>query len=745
MADKNSGWACTHSATITSQDNSGAYIEVICYWQNQGWRYDMNGVSAWVYCGGQSYQVKSSSAIDTTGNNQAAYEMGRHTFYVSKTTASQSLSCYAKITSTSSYVSGTKSSGASTVTVSAKPSYTVSYNANGGSGAPGSQTKWYGTDLTLSSTKPTRTGHTFNGWATSASGAVAYQPGGKYTANAGVTLYAKWTAHTYTVTYNANGGSGAPGNQTKTYGVNLTLSSTKPTRTDYNFLGWATSAGGSVVYAAGATYAANAAVTLYAVWQLAYKKPRITNFTANRCTSNGTVSETGTYIKVSFGWATDKTVTAVKAQHKLHNAYNWTDTAITASGTSATPSVVIGGGGISTENSYVVRVYVSDSGGTTYSTEVSIGTVKFPIDVKSGGTGVAIGKVAEKNAFEVGMDTWMGGKVLLTSNPPNFGACRDVTVQDSYVRLFTFRLEGAWKSASAWFTLTDAQYNNENLLCSLWIHRTDTTLSVYGFNYMSTNSGFSRSRLIAVVTSNMTVEVYFKMKASDSPAVSIISMTKLFADDYAYGKIILDCSSTTTSLPSGTQTTVTGFMMGKKTLNSVSHSGYGTSNEYLIDTSFISYWNGAYDSNNTSNLKYCSKGGIRGNSHAQINWGRQTISCTAWAQRSFGNVSSSSASGRFTISGNNVVVGSGVTKVKVTAHSVGFHPGSGGDRVTYIKIGTAVYDLKYESAGSSWGCGGSGSIIATVSQGTNITAVMCSGITQSIEHLGAWLQVEDIT
>ena len=162
------------------------------------------------------------------------------------------------------------------VTVPAWTSYTVKYNANGGSGAPSSQTKWKDQTLKLSTTKPTRTGYTFQGWATSASGSVAYASGANYTANASVTLYAVWKAITYTVKYNANGGSGAPSNQTKTYGKTLTLGSTIPTRTsiedngtltEYTFKGWATSATStSVAYKAGASYTANAAVTLYAVW-----------------------------------------------------------------------------------------------------------------------------------------------------------------------------------------------------------------------------------------------------------------------------------------------------------------------------------------------------------------------------------------------------------------------------------------------------------------------------------------------
>ncbi|MBQ7821677.1 MAG: InlB B-repeat-containing protein, partial [Clostridia bacterium] len=85
--------------------------------------------------------------------------------------------------------------------------------------------------------------------------------------NASATLYAAWTADTYTVTYDANGGSGAPASQTKTHDVNLTLSSAEPTRDGYIFKGWSTNANGSVEYATGAVYTSDSDVTLYAVWE----------------------------------------------------------------------------------------------------------------------------------------------------------------------------------------------------------------------------------------------------------------------------------------------------------------------------------------------------------------------------------------------------------------------------------------------------------------------------------------------
>ena len=75
------------------------------------------------------------------------------------------------------------------------------------------------------------------------------------------------TAAVYTISYNANGGSGAPSNQTKDGGIDLTLSSTAPTRSGYAFAGWNTQADGSGThYASGATFTGNTNTTLYAQW-----------------------------------------------------------------------------------------------------------------------------------------------------------------------------------------------------------------------------------------------------------------------------------------------------------------------------------------------------------------------------------------------------------------------------------------------------------------------------------------------
>ena len=236
---------------------------------------------------------------------------------------------------------GTKSASGS-ISVAAKTSYKITYNANGGSGAPSQQTKWHGTNITLSTTKPTRTGYTFKGWATSASGSVTYGSGASYTANAAVTLYAVWAAVTYKVTYNANGGSGAPGQQTKKYGVTLKLSTTKPTRTNYNFKGWSKTATGTVAYAAGANYTANAAITLYAVWELAYTKPTITSIKLACCDQNGTALETGSYCKITFNWSCCQ-ITGSNPVKTITITQGSSTVTVTASGNSGSASKIVGG------------------------------------------------------------------------------------------------------------------------------------------------------------------------------------------------------------------------------------------------------------------------------------------------------------------------------------------------------------------------------------------------------------------
>lgn len=194
------------------------------------------------------------------------------------------------------------------VWVETTPTYTVSFDANGGNGAPVAQTKTKGTDLTLSTKTPSRSGYTFAGWSTSSTASSpTYYPGGKYTNDASATLYAVWvkTPSSYTVSYNANGGSGAPSSQIKTENVSLTLSSTTPTRSGYKFLGWNTSSTAtSATYQPGDVYTVNASMMLYAVWRKDNYDISVSNLTVNPSTVEQ-YSDTSVSVRVD-NWCQNK-------------------------------------------------------------------------------------------------------------------------------------------------------------------------------------------------------------------------------------------------------------------------------------------------------------------------------------------------------------------------------------------------------------------------------------------------------
>ncbi len=162
----------------------------------------------------------------------------------------------------------------------------------------------FGQDMTISSTKFKRKGHTYtkmNVYRENKSGKLVYlcrggsdgatekwyqsskipgdftqvfvDCGGVLRINKKVsgTIYVSpvWEKRIYTITYDANGGANAPAPQEKTYGESVKLSTGKPDREGYTFLGWSTdSQAEKPEYTGGETYKTNKKMTLYAVWEL---------------------------------------------------------------------------------------------------------------------------------------------------------------------------------------------------------------------------------------------------------------------------------------------------------------------------------------------------------------------------------------------------------------------------------------------------------------------------------------------
>lgn len=341
----------------------------------------------------------ASGSYDINGKT-GTYTIASGTKEVAKATSAKSIpfSCSMAFNLTWSGVYGGTKSASGSLSIPAITSHTLTYNANGGTGAPGKQTKWYGSTIKISTVKPTRTGYTFQGWGLSSdTTTVRYNPGDTFGSDTDTTLYAVWKADTYTVSYDANGGTGAPGNQTKTYGVNLTLSSTKPTRTNYTFKGWGTSAASTTVaYASGTNYTANAGIMLYAIWELAYTAPVISNVQIDRSDSDGTLNDDGKYGKVSFDWQLDTAnsggVQSIKIQYKKTSGGSYINLTETASGTSGSVSRVFGSGVLDVDSTYDVLITVSDAKGSSQY-HGTLAATKYIMDFSPQG-GVGFGRPA---------------------------------------------------------------------------------------------------------------------------------------------------------------------------------------------------------------------------------------------------------------------------------------------------------------------------------------------------------------
>ena len=225
-----------------------------------------------------------------------------------------------------------------------KKTYTLSYDANGGTGAPEAQPAAYGAELIVADpAEMTYEKHLFAGWNTAKDGkGTAYKPGDKIkitgdvklyalwdeaktvtfnsngatgkvqsiTVHAGetiripggdtlvfehydfdawntvadgtgdekkakdefkvdedITFYARWKNHTYSVSFDANGGTGSLQALSAFYGNVVTIPANDFTRADHTPVGWNTKADGSGTAVAAGSFTVTGETTLYAQWK----------------------------------------------------------------------------------------------------------------------------------------------------------------------------------------------------------------------------------------------------------------------------------------------------------------------------------------------------------------------------------------------------------------------------------------------------------------------------------------------
>lgn len=262
---------------------------------------------------------------------------------------------------------------------------------------------WNTKDIT-SSSKSFAKGHsayniTLSGWVRNQSG---YMNG---TSSASQTITVPALAHHY-VSFDANGGTGAPGRADKWYGEQVTIPTTKPTRTNYEFLGWSSTRDGNAEYQPGQKYwIDDRDMTYYAVWKLLYIPPKFTDGLAIRTNSitSTTPDYSGGYCYASFTYKVDTAIYPSNVAKSIVCKYyqNGSSTGVTVTPTgdlnkaSGTVNVHFQA---SINSVYYIECILTDTKDGTASIARSITTGVLPMEVANQGKSVGILSAAPKSA-----------------------------------------------------------------------------------------------------------------------------------------------------------------------------------------------------------------------------------------------------------------------------------------------------------------------------------------------------------
>ncbi len=357
-------WADQQMVTNLTSVQDG-WISMYVIWDPNTYtvRFNKNASDATGTMANQGFTYDRASALRANSFTRTGYTFGGWAKSASG----------AKVYNDKQSVSNLTATAGATVDLYAKwtaNTYSVKFNANtaGATGSMANESFTYGVAKALTANAFAKTGYRFTGWATSATGAKAYndkQSVSNLTATAGgvVNLYGLWATNTYTVRFNANGGSGTMANQGFTYDRASALRANSFTRTGYTFGGWAKSASGAKEYndkqsVSNLSATHGATVDLYAVWT---GNAYTVKFNAN--------GGSGSMADQSFRYGT--------AQALRANAFSRTGYAFAGWATSASGSKVY-------NNQQSVNNLTTTSGGTVTLYAVWTKATYMVIDLSSG-------------------------------------------------------------------------------------------------------------------------------------------------------------------------------------------------------------------------------------------------------------------------------------------------------------------------------------------------------------------------
>lgn len=208
------------------------------------------------------------------------------------------------------------------------------------------------------------------------------------------------------VTFDANGGTGAPDRVVNWYGESVTIPTTKPTRANYEFLGWSETKNGQVTYTPGGEYwIDDADITYYAVWKLLYIPPKFTDGLAIRTNSmtSTTADYYGGYCYASFTYEVDTTIDPSNVAKSIVCRYyqdeGTTSVTLPTTGDHNKASGTVNAHfAVSNNSTYYVECLLTDTKDGTATIARSITSGVLPIEIANKGQSVGILSTAPKTA-----------------------------------------------------------------------------------------------------------------------------------------------------------------------------------------------------------------------------------------------------------------------------------------------------------------------------------------------------------
>ena len=416
--------------------------------------------------------------------------------------------------------------------------YDVTLNQQSGSGGTSSIIATCGSAMPSGKTAPTRTGYTFGGYYTSTGGSGTKYYNADMTSAATwpsngtgpTTLYAKWTANSYTVTLNTNSGTINAGNVTSyTYGVGATLP-TNVTRTGYLFGGWFDNSDctGDAVTTISTTDTGDK--TYYAKWTAitvsATVSPTSGTVGSNSLTFSITsnVSTTGGYYVAVYNFGTSDYAAGYINGDMAYNSspVSYTGSPNFASeGTWYTRVVVIKDAAIQATSDKISFLVASATYSVTVaSANATMGSVS-PSSINASESSWSSNITATPNAgYQFVNWTSSGGGITIngsTSNPTQIKATTTGGTLTANFTAATYRVTLDNQSAtSAGTEYVDATYNTTTLTSITKPTKTNYTFGGYytatdgggtqiidaNGNWLASKSGFTDSSRKSIITEN---------------------------------------------------------------------------------------------------------------------------------------------------------------------------------------------------------------------------------------------------